>query len=238
MKFKTADQTYFEARKAFSAKQGPRELWLAIDHWPLYCGIANLGRFLAVSDLFRSTLDVPGDVAEFGSWRGANLLLIAKLLRIFDPHCSKQVHCFDSFQGLTEFSSEDGPAQQRTGEYSGVPEELLDVIELYEMQGEIEIHHGLVEETLPEFVDMRKEATFSFVYCDTDLYSSTQLILNKLHPRLSLGGLFVFDEWNDEAYPGEGVAVNEFLADHGNEYDIQHIRHTRQPTMAIRKTHA
>lgn len=55
---------------------------------------------MAIADILRETLDVPGHVAEFGSWRGANLMLITKLPRIYDPHGSKQVHCFESFAGL------------------------------------------------------------------------------------------------------------------------------------------
>lgn len=235
MKFSKADQKYFDARKQFSEDSGPREIWSLIDHWALYCGISNLARFVAITDLFRSTLDVPGDIAEFGSWRGANLILLAKLLRIFDPLCRKQVHCFDSFEGLTQFSAEDGLATGQVGAYSGVIDELNAIIDLYEMEDEVQIHQGLIEDTLPQFLDKRKEVTFSFIYCDTDLFSSTQQILKSMHPRLSPGGLFVFDEWNDETYPGEGLAVNDFLAENYGVYEVQHIRHTRQPTLAIRK---
>jgi len=66
-----------------------------------------LTRSIAISDLLRSTLNVPGHIAEFGSWRGANLVFLAKLLRIFDPMGSKLVHCFESFEGLDKFSKED-----------------------------------------------------------------------------------------------------------------------------------
>ena len=65
MKFAQEDKEYFERREAFSKKTGARELWSVIDQWPLYCGIANLGRYLAISDILRETLDVPGDIAEF-----------------------------------------------------------------------------------------------------------------------------------------------------------------------------
>jgi hypothetical protein len=85
MKFKTKDQRYLGERKRISEKYGLRELWSVIDHWPLYGGIANLARFMAISDILRGTLGVPGHVAEFGSWRGANLMFMAKLLRIYDP---------------------------------------------------------------------------------------------------------------------------------------------------------
>jgi Macrocin-O-methyltransferase (TylF) len=235
MKFNQADQQYLDHRKKLSEKYGARELWSVIDHWGLYCGISNLARSLAVSDIIRNTLNVPGHIAEFGSWRGANLLLMAKLLRIFDPHGSKVVHSFDSFAGLTEFTAEDGKASELHGSYRGVLEELQDILSLYDMSDEVILHQGIIEETLPEFLDKRKEIVFSCVYCDTDLYKSTSMILNLLHPHLSKGGVFVLDEWNYENFPGEGIATKEFLDAFGDCYEMQSIQNSRQPSLLLRK---
>lgn len=235
MKFENSDRRYLTQRKAFSQTQGPQELWSVVDQWPLYCGIGNLSRFMAISDLFRSTLNVPGHIAEFGSWKGANLFFMAKLLRIFDPHGSKLVHCFDSFEGLTAFNKKDLPQKQTKGKYKGSLEIIKDMLNLYELEDEVVIHQGLIEQTLPKVLDGNQALTFSFVYCDTDLYDSTKTILELVHPRLAKGGLFVFDEWNYENYPGEGVAVNELLEKFGDAYDVLHVRNARQPSLAIRK---
>ena len=235
MKFKNLDARYKEKRQAFSEETGPRELWSIMDHWPLYCGMANLGRVFAISDLLRSTLDVPGHVAEFGLWRGATTSLLAKTLRIFDPHGSKVIHGFDSFEGLSAFVPQDDAAKKNKGHYQGSYEELRRMLELYEIDDDVEFHVGLIEDTLPELMEQQAALSFSFVYCDTDLYESTRLILEHLHPRLSKGGLFVFDEWNDTGYPGEGLAVNEFLTQHGDKYEVHHVLGARQPSMYIRK---
>lgn len=235
MKFAREDARYFAQRKQVSEEFGPRELWSTIDHWPLYCGIGNLARFLAISDIFRSTQDVPGHVAEFGSWRGANLLFLAKMLRIYDPLGSKMVHCFDSFEGLTAFEPEDGIAQTQAGDYKGDLAELRKMIDLYELQDDIEIHIGLVEDTLPKVVAENEGLSFSFIYCDTDLYASTAAILQNLHSRLSIGGVFVLDEWNHEKMPGETVAVREFLEANPHKYRMEHVQNARQPTLVLRR---
>lgn len=235
MKFKTIDQRYLSERKCVSEKYGLRELWSVIDQWPLYCGIANLARCMAISEILRGTLGVPGHVAEFGSWRGANLMFMAKLLRIYDPHGSKVVHCFDSFEGLTEFTGQDADANRFAGKYKGSFEELSDMIDLYQMSDEIVIHQGFIEETLPQALDANEALTFSLVYCDTDLYQPTRITLDLVHPRLVKGGVFVFDEWNEETFPGEGLAVNSFLQELGDCYEVESIVGTRQPTLLIRK---
>ena len=234
-KFSSDDRAYLDERAELSKQMGPRELWSVIDHWPLYCGIANLGRYMAVADLLRATLDVPGHVAEFGTWRGANLMLLAKLMRIFDPHSSKQIHAFDSFEGLTDFAPEDAKAAHQKGRYKGSLDELKELITLYRLTNEVIIHEGRIEETLSLALKADQSLTFSFLYCDVDLYEPTKVILSSLHDRLSKGGLFVLDEWNSATYAGETLAVKEFLASHSDSYDMQHVRNARQPTLVLRK---
>ena len=236
MKFGKLDERYLAERREVSEKYGPRELWSVIDHWPLYCGIAKLGRSLAICDLLRSTLDVPGHVAEFGSWRGANMMLLAKLLKIDDPHGNKLVHCFDSFEGLEFFAREDGAyAPSTLGSYKGSLEELTDMIRVFDLQDDLVIHEGLIQDTLPPLLEADKGITFSFIYCDTDLFEPTEMILNRMHNRLSKRGLFVFDEWSDSRWPGEGAAANAFMRAHSDDYEMIHIKSARQPTMALRK---
>lgn len=233
-KFQRVDERYRAARAELSEKYGPRELWSVVDHWPLYVGMSNLARVLAIGEILEAQLGVPGHVAEFGSWRGANLLFMAKYLRIHDAFGRKEIHCFDSFEGLTEFVPEDGVGIERAGEYKGSLAELTDMIDLYELD-EIEIHRGLIEETLPATLAARPDLSFSLVYCDTDLYQSTKIILDSLHARLVKGGVFVLDEWNHPVFPGEGLAVAEFLDEHGSHYELVHPRNTRQPTLVLKK---
>ncbi|MEJ0037607.1 MAG: TylF/MycF/NovP-related O-methyltransferase [Gammaproteobacteria bacterium] len=235
MKFKTGDTAYLAARKQLSEKYGPRELWSAIDHWPLYCGVGNLSRFLAIAEILKQTLSVPGHIAEFGSWRGANLLFMAKLLRIFDPLGSKVVHSFDSFEGLQTFAPEDGAAVATRGQYRGSFEELTDMISLYGMNDDIEIHKGWIDDTLPALLRERTEFSLSLVYVDVDLYAPTRTILDACHSRLSSGGVVVFDEWNHEKFPGETVAARDFLDAHAGEYRPVHVANARQPSMYLVK---
>ena len=233
MKFKATDEQYLGERKALSDKYGPRELWSVIDHWPLYCGIGNLSRFMAISDILRSTLNVPGHVAEFGSWRGATLLFLAKLLRIYDPHGAKAVHCFESFEGMTEYAPEDDKLLPFRGQYKGSLGELKDVIALYRMSDEVAIHKGMIQETLPKVLEEDKALSFSFVYLDVDFYEPTRIILEQIHPRLMKGGVFVFDEWNYNS--PEGIVANEFFRSVSEHYEAESVMSARQPSLVLRK---
>lgn len=94
---------------------------------------------------------------------------------------------------------------------------------------------GLIEEVLRQALVANEALTFSLVYCDMDLYQPTRETLELIHPRLVKGGVFVFDEWNRETFPGEGLAVNSFLQELGDCYEVESIMRTRQPTLLIRK---
>ena len=235
MKFRKEDERYLSQRKQISQASGPRELWSIADHWPLYVGIRNLARYIAISDLLRSTLGVPGHIAEFGSWRGANLMFMTKLLKIHDPLSNKVVHCFDSFEGLSTFTPEDGSAEVMHGAYKGTLEELQEYMELYDLEDDIVIHKGLIQDTLPAALQADSGLSFSFVYCDTDLFEPTKLILELLHERLSKGGIFVMDEWNFEQWPGETIAVRNFLQEYDRCYETVHVSRTTQPSLVLRK---
>lgn len=235
MKFTKVDDSYFQRRNEFAENFPQTEFWSVIDHWPLYVGDVNLARNLAIIDLLRSTLSVPGHIAEFGCWKGSTSMLLVKALKIYDPSSPKLLHLFDSFEGLTEFQPKDLGAIEQEGDYRGSREHLELCAQLAEVEGAMVIHQGLIELTLPQFMAANREIKFSFIYCDTDLYSATKIILESLWDTLSTGGLMVFDQWNMDEFPGEGTAVNEFISEVPGTFEMVKPQFTRQPTLALRR---
>ena len=228
------DSKYFAERKILAEKYGID--WSLVDAWPLYAGLGNIGRSLAVADLVKELIDVPGDIAEFGSWRGANLVWMTKLLKLFDPYGNKLVHCFESFEGLSTFVEEDGEGEEiNSGRYAGNYDVLMDFIDLYELNDDIRIHKGLIQDTLPILVEKETALSFSMLFCDTDLYEPTKLMLELLHDRLVKGGIVVFDEWNTDMWRGEGKAANEFMKQYSDCYEMRNVKYARQPTMILKK---
>ena len=234
-KFEKVDKKYKDKRKLFSAKNFKNDIWPIVDSWPLYAGLSNLSRNLAIIDLIRSTLNVPGDLAEFGSWNGSNLLLISKILKLYNPYCNKVVHSFDSFEGLTTFDEKDGIAKKSDGSYAGNLEILNEIIELYDLKDDIKLHIGLIQDTLPKYLSENPNASFSFIYADTDLYEPTSIICSNLVDYLMPGGLIVFDQWNDPRWPGEGIAANEFLRKYSDVFEVISVQTARQPNLVLKK---
>lgn len=231
---------YLERRQKLATRYGDQSLWKVIDPWPLYVGIQNLGRNIALMETIRQTVRVPGDVLEFGAWHGATTLLFAKMLQLVDPHGIKVVHAFDIWEGgfeLARWRAQDNPdvATQYAGTYAGDLGVILDMLRLYRLEAAVELHRGRIEETWPQFRDARPAQRVSVALMDVDLYEPTKAALQGLHERMSVGGFIVFDEYGFADWPGETQAADEFMAAHPSAYETITNAASPQPSLLLRR---
>jgi predicted O-methyltransferase YrrM len=139
---------------------------------------------------------VPGDAAEVGVFRGAS----AKLIRLALP--DKQLHLFDTFEGLPQPEAIDGDL------YSGQYSCGLDEVKRY-LGSELntQFHVGL----FPDSAAPAKDRKFAFVHLDMDLFDGTLAALNWFYPRLHPGGIIITHDY--VVLPGPTRAFNEFFSD-------------------------
>ncbi|HXU26902.1 MAG TPA: class I SAM-dependent methyltransferase [Bacteroidia bacterium] len=234
MKFDSTDKKIISDRNIFFEKNSFNAKFVT-DNWPLFAGTVPMGIFLARYEILKKTIDVPGHILEFGSFNGTNLVYMAKLMQLLSPHNLKKIFGFDSFEGLTEISTEDKLPKGDVGAYKGNKELLNDILELHQLKEIIELEVGYIEKTLPPFLEKNKHFLFSLIYIDTDLYSSTKIILQECWDRLSPKGIIVFDEGYHDRFPGEGQALMEFVKTIEGKYDSGHIPFARQPMLWIQK---
>ena len=57
----------------------------------------RLQKILTRYDLFKKTINIPGDIVECGVFKGTGQIFWLKLLRIYDEHSMKKVVGFDTF---------------------------------------------------------------------------------------------------------------------------------------------
>ncbi|MGB6943700.1 MAG: TylF/MycF/NovP-related O-methyltransferase [Bryobacteraceae bacterium] len=198
----------------------------AVKIFPILARRQWLKRFLAHAELFKLTLEVPGDIAELGVFRGAGLFTWANLL---EAYCvgdrTKTVYGFDNWRGFTHVAAEDGSRlpdiQKIEGGFSpdAFLEELKAAIAIFDAdrfipwKPRIKLVEGDIETTAPAFVASNPGVRFSLIHFDCDMYGPTKAALNHFWPLLSRGGLMLFDEYSIPDWPGETKAVDEFLAD-------------------------
>ncbi|MDC6459149.1 macrocin O-methyltransferase [Luminiphilus sp.] len=198
----------------------------AVKHFSTLARRQLLKRFFAHIDLFKLTLEVPGDIAELGVFRGFDLMTWANLLEAYSiGNRTKTVYGFDNWEGFVSVDQEDGgentKMQRQIGGYSPgrFKEELLAAIEIFDadrfipQKPRIKLIEGDISETVPAFLDEFPGVRFSFIHFDCDMYAPTKAALRPLWERLSRGGLILFDEYAIKEWPGETKAVDELLED-------------------------
>jgi len=197
----------------------------AVKLFPVLIRRQLLKRFLAHTELFKMTLEVPGDIAELGVFRGLGLFTWANLL---ESYCigdrTKTVYGFDNWAGFGNLSMEDGElddsVQKIVGGFSPVKylKELQNAINIYDddrfvpWKPRIKLECGNIEQTAKQFVIDNPGIRFSLVHFDCDLYKPTKAALEAFWPILSKGGVMLFDEYSIPEWPGETKAVDEFFA--------------------------
>ena len=195
-------------------------------NFQIYARRTLLKRFLAHYELFRLTIDLPGDIVELGVYRGASLMSWANFLEIHNMgDRQKQVFGFDNFRGFTSFDPKDGKEDKRVGKtMSGFDASVFepvieDAIGIFDSdrfiphKPRVKLIKGDVEKTVPAFVTDNPGLRISLLHFDCDMYQPTLTGLQHLWPLVVRGGVVLFDEYAIRPWEGESRAVDEYFAD-------------------------
>ena len=82
---------FLTERNVFASKLGVPDLFDYIDHFSLFAGAHTLGNKIFTYEILKKTAGIPGDIAEFGCWKGSNLMFLAKILTLLEPNSPKKV---------------------------------------------------------------------------------------------------------------------------------------------------
>ena len=176
---------------------------------------SHILQFLVV--LLRLKENVPGVIVEAGAFKGASTCKIS----LFAKHKGREVHVFDSFQGLPANQEEHHKSLEghsikdwfREGNFAGSLDEVRSNIEKFGDISVCHFHQGWFEETMPSFKE-----PIALAYLDVDLASSTRTCLKYLYPLLSPGGSIISQDgdfplvvevFGDEKFWKEEVGVTE-----------------------------
>lgn len=199
----------------------------ALFHFPVLARRQWLKRFLAHAELFKMTMQVPGDILEVGVFRGLGLLTWANLLEIY---ClgdrTKVVWGMENWAGFQQLSEQDGQPVESSGKHQGgfnpnsFRNEVFDAIQLFDSdrfvpwKPRIRMVDGDAGASIVDLLNEAPGVRFSLVHFDVDLYAPTLAVLEQVWTRVPVGGVLIFDEYGIADWPGESQAVDEFLQHH------------------------
>ena len=176
---------------------------------------------------------IPGDFVECGVWQGgcsAAIKLAEPSIELSVPQ--RQLHLFDSFEGLPQVQPIDGPMAYQWQQAVNVPtyyDNCAAALELVQqnfaqlglLKESVCFHKGWFENTIPAFVKNHTDFKISLLRLDGDWYESTKVCLNYLYPLVSEKGVVIIDDYY--AWDGCAVAVHEYLGKHRLNHRIRSL---------------
>ena len=217
-----------------------RKLRLPVRLTPAPSDMANVEARMNLFHLLEQTVanNIPGDVVDVGCNAGDSTIVMQRVISALAPQ--KQVHAYDSFEGLPALGDND----KQDGIYqAGYMAAGLDLFTRKFAALGLKLphtHKGWFEETVPRDLPGK----ISFALLDGDLYGSTKHVLPHVYERMSPGAIgMIAVYYDDTIFPRKGIAggymspgvkraTDEFFADkpekvsvlYANEYSNGYFR--------------
>jgi hypothetical protein len=191
----------------------------SFDAYNNFLAVGSPDRFtkiLARYELYKTIVDLPGDIVECGVFKGQGLLFWAKLIEIFNPLSPRKVIGFDTFSGVpdTVVSKSDRDSSESFRNYGDVPEKVAALARAQGLAHRIQIVAGDAGETIPRFVAENRGFRVALLNLDFDVFEPTKIALETLYGKVVPDGVICFDEYAIHNW-GESDAADECLAGKG-----------------------
>jgi len=174
----------------------------------------RLQKILLRYELFRMTLDVPGEIVECGVFKGSGIYTWVKFMRLFKPNNEYHIVGFDFFdtdRGMSFKHDEDQECLDVHKENWATQQEIKDNCARWGFDN-VKLIAGNMTDTTRRFRAENLGSRISLLYIDVDNYEGSLACLNNLYPLVVRGGVVALDEYALRGY-GESDAVDEFLKD-------------------------
>jgi predicted O-methyltransferase YrrM len=147
----------------------------------------------------------PGDIVEFGSFRGGNAIFMAHVARVLHP--GMKVFALDTFEGMPA-TDKDVDAHNE-GDFGAV-----DLAELREYAAKcgldnLEFVKGYFQDTTPGV--LARSRSIALAHIDCDVLPSVEYSYETVKSRMTRGGYIVFDDATVSSCIGATEAVEDLL---------------------------
>ena len=213
-----AQRQLFE--KLFNGWPGPNEH--KNKNLGIFTNRINLMRILFMNELYSKTLNITGDVFEFGCRWGQNLCLFLNFRGIYEPYnMQKKIVGFDTFKGFPSISLNEKKGNKKLSKLGGFSttlgyenylKKILDYHSTESPASHIKRHEivkGDASKSIKKYLKENQQTMIALAYFDMDIYKPTKDCLKAIKPHLTKGSIIAFDEPNSEDFPGETIAIRE-----------------------------
>ncbi len=174
-------------------------------------------RFLAIVDIYKLIINIPGVILDIGAWRGQTAVLCENLRAIYEPmHFNRKIICFDTFEGYKGFSEDDKQTSlHKEGSYSLDGEnyaqflrELLILHEKSNAMGHYNNKHKVIAgdctQTMRNYFEECSNEIIALSFFDLNVLQATKEAFDIVWNRLVPGGIVAFWQLTNKHIYAEG----------------------------------
>ena len=185
-------------------------------------------RFLAITDVYRRILGIPGSILDVGTWRGQTAVLCENLRAIYEPlNFTRRVVAFDTFDGYAGFAGDESRSDAHAdGTYAvgGAPyaswlRRLLTLHETSNAMGHVKGKHDVIEGdvrlTIPAHFAHHPGALVALAFLDLNSLDATRSALDSIWPKVVPGGAVAFWQLTRRELQGEAQAYLDVIGGTG-----------------------
>lgn len=189
-----------------------KKVWDAENLFYLNAKTSRLGKFIYHYEIYKKIIDIPGDILEFGVFKGASFSRFLSFRTILENQDSRKIVGFDDFGTFTVKGTKDDRSFAKKFNNmlgKGIDQKKLEKLLKKNKHNNFELIKGDVVKTLPTYLNRNKGFKIALLHLDLDIFRPTKYVLEKLFSRMQKNGIILIDDYS-EIY-GATKAIDDFL---------------------------
>ena len=174
-----------------------RTFWHSVQ-WATGKTVIAIDRLWVLWQLANQAKHLGGEVWECGVYRGGSAYLLSTAIKDKEV----KLRLFDTFTGIPCTGEKDN--QHKIGDFHDTNIAMVRQLVKYD---KTTFHEGVIPETFKGL----EESKIAFCHVDVDMYDSVKACCEFVYPRLMVGGIMVFDDYDAPSCSGARLAVDEFF---------------------------
>ena len=174
--------------------------------------ISRIGKLIYHYEIYNIIKNLPGDILEFGVFKGSSLIRFMTFRSILENNYSRKIYGFDTFNKFpSQKRKDDKKLRKNFTKDAGNPitKKKLNEILLDKKFENFELIEGDVLKTLDKFLKKNPNLKISLLHLDMDVYNSTKFVINKLKDKIVKKGIILIDDYG--TVEGATKVIDNFL---------------------------
>lgn len=199
-------------KKVYSFQKQIKNVWDAENIFYQKTNISRIGKLIYHYEIYKKITDLPGDILEFGVFKGSSLIRLMTFRNILENNFSRKIYGFDTFKKFpNQKRKSDKKFKLQFEKEAGNPisKKELDILLIKKKFENYELIEGNVMKTLKKFLKNNRSIKISLLHLDMDVFNATKYVINKLQKYIVKGGIILIDDYS--SVDGATKAIDQFL---------------------------